>query len=179
MPGGEFVDGTNLIQPFSTPPGEDRLVFRFPGRIPADAPADSTVTLQLSNGPDGQGWGPNHLVNELTHTGEARYFALQPQRLRGGLLKIIPPEIVIFIRGDADRNGAVALDDALFLLTHLFLGGVQLTCPDAADANDDGELGIIDPLTVLRGLFVDRSVISAPYPLSGRDRSADGLGICR
>ena len=59
-----------------------------------------------------------------------------------------------FRRGDANQDAAVELADGIFVLTHLFLGGVQLDCPKAADTNDDGTLGISDASFLLNHLFL-------------------------
>ena len=76
-----------------------------------------------------------------------------------------------FIRGDADLSGATALTDAVFILQALFLGGPQLPCLDAADANDVGRVDIADPIYLLRYLFLGGMAPPAPFPDPGSDIS--------
>src|SRR5262245_55940031 len=48
-----------------------------------------------------------------------------------------------FWRGDANKDGAIDLSDAINILGYEFLGNpATLPCLDAADANDSGELDI-------------------------------------
>ena len=61
-----------------------------------------------------------------------------------------------FLRGDVTGDENVAIDDAVNLLNHLFLGTEGPVCEDAADANDDGTLDMADPLGILGSLFLGR-----------------------
>lgn len=160
---------------FEVPPGERRLVFRFRGRISDDAPVDTVVTLEPTNGPDGAGWGPNRLRNELTYGGAARFVSVVP-RVEGGVMRIIP-DITIF-RGDSNQDEVVDIADATFTLNWLFLAGPPPLCFDAADANDDGRVDVSDPIAILLTLFQGASRIAPPYPGRGVDVTADRLGVC-
>jgi hypothetical protein len=162
---------------FETPPGADRLVFKFRMRIRVDAPTDTTTLLEPDNGPGGAGHGPLRLLNELTHRGSAHFASTRP-RTEGAALKIVP-DISIFIRGDSNDDGRVDIADARFTLNRLFLGGPPPPCSDAADANDDGAINVSDASATLSALFVGDFSIPAPFPAAGSDRSADGLGPCR
>jgi len=73
---------------------------------------------------------------------------------------------VSFERGDADRDGAVALTDAIFLLNFLFLGGPAPQCLVLADADDDDELNITDGVFILGHLFLGTQ---APPPLTSEE----------
>lgn len=83
----------------------------------------------------------------------------------------------LFHRGDASGNGYVTLEDAIVLLDHLFFGG-EVECLDAADSDDDGQLGISDAARVLDYLYtVDAPPIPDPGPAEcGVDPTTDGLG---
>jgi hypothetical protein len=72
-----------------------------------------------------------------------------------------------FLRGDVNADADVNLTDAVFTLNHLFLGGPEPGCMDAADADDDGSLQITDPVLTLNWLF-----------LSGRTPPSPGAEIC-
>ena len=69
--------------------------------------------------------------------------------------------------------------DALFTLTHLFLGGSEPACLDAADGDDSGVLDLADPIITLVYLFLGTERPPAPGPReAGPDPSEDGLKPC-
>lgn len=81
-----------------------------------------------------------------------------------------------FLRGDADRDGRLTINDPARTLHFLFLGGEGLACEDAADTDDDGALSIADPVASLSYLFAGGRVPVAPgvrYPWF--DPTPDGL----
>ncbi len=73
---------------------------------------------------------------------------------------------VTFIRGDANGDGVLALEDALELLNHLF-ADASTSCESALDLNADGLLGLPDPLLVLQYLFLQGPSPVAPFPDCG------------
>ncbi len=84
-----------------------------------------------------------------------------------------------FIRGDA--NGVLGFElllDPLFALTWAFLEGPDPPCLDAVDADDDGDVIVLeDALYSLYAVFVPGSPpIPAPAPGCGVDPTADTLG---
>ena len=79
-----------------------------------------------------------------------------------------------FIRGDVTGDGSFNVADAVRLLDYLFRRGERLGCRTAADANNDGRLNIVDPLTIASGLFRG-AVIPAPFPECGAAPPLDGL----
>lgn len=82
----------------------------------------------------------------------------------------------LFLRGDANADGAVNLTDVIRTVYAVFDAGPSLECPDAADANDDGVVNIEDPVMTLAYLF-DPSVptLPAPFGIPGVDPTADSL----
>jgi hypothetical protein len=81
-----------------------------------------------------------------------------------------------FVRGDANSSGAVDLADAAAILDHLFRGGAQPSCLDAADADDSGRIDLTDPLTILYHLFLGAGPLPAPGPgAPWFDGTEDGL----
>jgi glucose/arabinose dehydrogenase len=84
------------------------------------------------------------------------------------------PPREIFIRGDSNRDEAVNLSDCFRVLEPLFQMGEALPCPDAADANDDGEVDIADAVAILFSLFVGWRM-PPPFPGSGVDPTPDEL----
>lgn len=80
-----------------------------------------------------------------------------------------------FLRGDANGDLSLDLSDAVKTLLHLFAGG-DLSCPDAADVDDDGALRISDPIALLDFLFRGGGPPPPPFPSPGEDPTADALG---
>lgn len=69
-----------------------------------------------------------------------------------------------FRRGDSNTDSHVDLSDAVFLLNHLFLGGTEPDCLDAADTNDDEFLDITDAIHLLNYLFLGGPSPPMPGP---------------
>lgn len=59
-----------------------------------------------------------------------------------------------FRRGDSTGDAEVDITDPVSILSYLFLGGVEPSCQDAADANDDGQIDISDATNLLSYLFL-------------------------
>ena len=81
-----------------------------------------------------------------------------------------------FIRGnsDSDNEVKVNISDAIFTLNYLFKQGLEPSCLDAADANDDGVIDISDPVRTILHLF-DGRTLPVPYPEAGIDPTDDNL----
>lgn len=75
----------------------------------------------------------------------------------------------MFLRGDADLTGDLAINDPVLILNYLFASGYTLACLDAADADDGGTVNITDAIYVLRFLFLGDSAPPEPYPGCGPD----------
>jgi hypothetical protein len=164
---------------FAVPPGVDTLIARIRGTVSPSAPP-GTLILAPTNGPDGEGVGPYMMRNEVTHQGEARFATTLPQRI-AGLLKIVGPDVVDFLRGDSNSDGRFDLSDAAFTLAHLFREGPAPLCIDAADTNDDGRLNLTDPVAGLNFLFAPsrlESPLSVIPGTCGPDIEADSLDPC-
>ena len=68
------------------------------------------------------------------------------------------------------------MTDAVYTLNHLFLGGPEPSCADAADANDSGEVDLSDSVFTLAWLFLGGEEPPAPFLLGcGRDSTEDAL----
>jgi hypothetical protein len=78
------------------------------------------------------------------------------------------PAIGPFVRGDCRGEGVevAVMDDALFLLDHLFLEGPPPPCLAACDANGDGRIftGVSDVIYVLNFHFRDGAPPRSPFP---------------
>jgi hypothetical protein len=79
-------------------------------------------------------------------------------------------EGVTFLRGDANgSDGAVNIADGIYILQNLFASGPAISCPDAADANDDESVNIADAIYLLQNLFASGPPIPTPHPACGVD----------
>jgi len=103
------------------------------------------------------------------------------QRYRSENEAVYPPR---FLRGNANDSCVpfvgdsppVDLSDAITILTWLFLGGIELSCLDAADVDDSGSIDITDPIYLLQFVFLGQAPPPSPYPDCGEDPSEDQLG---
>ncbi len=83
-------------------------------------------------------------------------------------------ERVLFIRGDANRDGGLNIGDPIATLFYLFADG-SIVCEDAADTDDDGGIDISDPIRSLNYLFGTGDPPAAPFPHPGADVTPDDL----
>ena len=79
-----------------------------------------------------------------------------------------------FVRGDLDGDDDVDISDAIGLLNYL-LGAGPAECLDAADADDDGAVTIVDAIYELYFLFQATASPPLPFPSCGPDPTGDSL----
>jgi hypothetical protein len=84
-----------------------------------------------------------------------------------------PP--VRFKRGKVEGTGDIEITDVIVTFSYLFRGEVELSCLDAADSNDDGQLNIADPIYDLLFLYFSGSPPASPYPDCEVDPTIDEL----
>ena len=92
-------------------------------------------------------------------------------------LDVAPPPP--FTRGEVDGDGVLKITDAIQILDYLFLGNIKdISCKDAADANDDGIVNISDAKFLLDYMFTGNVLeIPEPFKACGLDPTpADNLG---
>jgi hypothetical protein len=79
----------------------------------------------------------------------------------------------LFIRGDANGNGTINIGDPYWLLLYLFnvnnQGPDDLSCKDAADANDDEEINMADAVFLYSALMGGGPTPQLPWPNCGED----------
>jgi len=172
------IGGHLAFQGFEVPPGPETLIAWIHATVSPDAPAGTVVSLSPTNGPDGQGVGPYRMRNEITFDGNAKYVSFIPKTVAGSLRVDIVGDITFFIRGDSNRDETVDLADAVNILNVLFRGGSASSCPDAADADDNGAVEITDAITILHFLFLGTASIAPPFPEAGTDPTLDRVGGC-
>jgi hypothetical protein len=59
----------------------------------------------------------------------------------------------------------VNIADAVAVLTWLFVDPSTVTCPDAADANDDEQANVADAVYILQWLFINGPQPPPPFPI--------------
>jgi hypothetical protein len=141
--------GSVVVPNYMVSPGDYRLQEGSPAR---DAGTDEGMPpADIEGSPRPCGKAPDMGAHELCDS----------QRLR---------------RGDGNADGSINITDAIFVLAHLFAGGLEPDCRDAADANDDGALNITDPINVLGYLFQGKGPLPEPFAACGLDTTLDALG---
>src|SRR3989344_919641 len=86
-------------------------------------------------------------------------------------------EPALFRRGDANGDGVLDISDPIFILRSLMPGGIQPSCQDATDADDNGQIQTQDAIISLNYMFAGGPEISSPGPtIPGPDPTADNLG---
>jgi len=83
-----------------------------------------------------------------------------------------------FTRGDSDGDGDVSLTDVIADLGCQFLGRDCTSCPDAADTNDDGRLGLEDGVFLMNHLFRGGPSVSGGIRSCSGDSTPDRLPPC-
>lgn len=74
-----------------------------------------------------------------------------------------------FLRGDANSDSIVNLDDTIFMLEFLFLGGKIPQCFKAFDSDANETINITDPIRVYQTLFFGQPIPS-PFPICGTEK---------
>ncbi len=90
-------------------------------------------------------------------------------------IAVVSAQSVQFKRGDTNLDRGIDISDAVRLLVALFGQGPALPCPDAADANDSGELDIADAVYILGYLFAHAAPPPPPFAVTACDPTADAL----
>jgi thiosulfate dehydrogenase len=77
-----------------------------------------------------------------------------------------PEPPAAFRRGDTDNDGSLTSNDAILILSFLFLDGTEPVCFEVADTNGDRSVNLTDAIFLLKHIFLGSE---APAPLSEED----------
>ena len=101
-----------------------------------------------------------------------------------GAITFVPVDPVPFLRGDCNADGSIDIDDAMRILSWLFLGTSSLPCPLACDLNGDGAApNIADAVYLFTYLFSAGASPALPFPNCGTvvgttPADCPGFGVC-
>ena len=151
-----------------------------PWRDPESAPAPDTARSRACTGRAGgeARRPPRGKIRDSKgsiHGSEARWFPRQTRTVfLAGLVLLVclassvrvsaqepgpePEGSVPFTRDDVNADGRRSISNAVMVERYLFFGDRAPPCFDAANANDDGDIDIIDTITILNHLFDNGSV---------------------
>jgi len=87
-------------------------------------------------------------------------------------ITITRPGESAFIRGDANGDQSVNVIDAIATIGFLFQG-LPLSCPDAADVDDNGTVNVTDAVSALEYLVSQGPAPLEPFPGAGVDPTQD------
>jgi hypothetical protein len=102
--------------------------------------------------------------------GRTLFTAIVVFSLGTGLFAISVPDdpdvIIILLRGDANSDDQVNINDASYINSYLFSGGAAPPCMNQADINNDGVVNISDSSHLLNWLFNGGPAPAAPGPFN-------------
>jgi len=159
-------------------PAETELVTFVYTTAPGGLAGNPYGTVTVLEFDDSMTFGNAPVGNAVWIDVPATGIAPVPPLALDGVITLTPLSLgTDFVRGDSNGDGVVQISDAVADLTFLLsIGGPAPLCLDAADANDDGQFDIADPVRVLNALFLPGAPpLPAPYPSCGPDPSPDGL----
>ena len=165
--GGTVGCAISLEPPFDTiPVGLDNEIVLLSYTASGAAPDGSSTSLDFT-----ETLGSPPVIIVLAIDG----FPVTPLT-ESGTIDISGMMVTTFRRSDANNDSVVDISDVVFLAKALFGVGDPITCDDAGDTDDNGELEpLIDTFFLLLFLFQDGPAIPAPFPGCGGDPTDDAL----
>ena len=64
--------------------------------------------------------------------------------------------------GDVNMDGQICMSDSILIIYHLWRDGRSLPCPDAADLDRSGYVGVADVVGGLRYVFFGDEILDCP-----------------
>lgn len=166
--GGWLTIGVIFDQMIQTviPSGTNQSITNLVFDVSPTAPTDEPLELQIR---DDLNTPAVDLVFALTISSGGT--GLRPARVSGFLTV---EDGTSFLRGDANGSNTVDIADAVLNLGYQF-DGSSVGCLDALDVNDDGQVNIGDPISLLGYLFNMEAPPAAPFPAAGVDPTPDAI----
>jgi lamin tail-like protein len=154
---GDVLDVTNLHTSFAIGPGPLQLVINKGCDLVFYDATDLGTDQAAGRSPDG---GPISVLEQPTP----------------GSSNSAPAQAVAqaeFLRGDANGDGRVNVNDMIVTLKVLFQSEPPPPCEDRLDADDSGVVDLTDPLSIGAALFRNGPTIPSPFPTTGPDPTLD------
>ncbi len=146
------------------PAGDDFLLFSARFAVKRSTPTGAYPVMFLD------GVGDPALFNIFAFGGQSILVDTQ-----NGVIEVEGTGETFFIRGDANVDGVVDLDDSGVINAFVFGESDSVPCRDAVDVNDDGELSVSDATFFLRFFLQGDVEPPAPFPDPGMDPTEDSL----
>jgi Tol biopolymer transport system component len=145
------------------------------------APQRPAGVSEVSCTCDGEEIPPGTLINDVATW---QFTLASPDKLRVTQFAVHSDEGMFavdyvsgFIRGDGNEDDLVDISDALKSLFCQFTGEI-CNCEDEIDVDDDGSVGIGDPISLLNFLFLTFPPPAWPFPVHDHDRTEDAMQNC-
>jgi ELWxxDGT repeat protein len=114
--------------------------------------------------------------SELTTVGDRLFFSAQDNAHgREVWVLSLSGVLPLFVRGDANTDGALSVSDPVATLAVLFASLEAPDCLDALDSDDNGKVDLTDAVYELEYLFLGGPEPPGPFPDCGYDPSPDDL----
>jgi len=123
-------------------------------------------------------WQADFELDRAATTLEITGFDSLGQLVDAARIEVISTAGSTFQRGEVTGDGTVNLTDALAILEFLSQHG-PMDCLDAADADDDGRVTILDAIRLIFYLFAGGQEPAPPFATPGEDPTADALDCAR
>ena len=90
-----------------------------------------------------------------------------------GAVNLEPVTDTPFLRGDCNSDLKADIADGIWILNFLFQGGPAGACAEACDADDNGDLDMLDAMSIIQYRLLNGPAPAAPFPECGIEAGAD------
>jgi hypothetical protein len=106
-------------------------------RLTENPASSENPDIAMRNAEPGEWW----VVWQDTRVGNSEIYLTGPS--------VVPPPLC----GDADANGVVDIDDIIYLINYVYLGGPEPVHWESGDVNCDGKIDMLDIVYLARYMF--------------------------
>ena len=90
-----------------------------------------------------------------------------------GSVNLEPVTDTPFLRGDCNSDLKADIADGVWILNFLFQAGPAGACAEACDADDNGDLDMVDAMYIIQYRLLNGPAPAAPFPECGIEAGAD------